>query len=149
MFSFLRTVLTWLTQLLKSSQTMMEAPVRSGLNGGQVHERLSPLCFLTMSLKWSKKNFENPGMSWTQACQFFSSIPYWMWYLCPFKYLGNNVPRTLCMCNSLSYSHPASPQQTVSSWMSLKSPYSPVPSISLGRALKEHTASVVFIQVLT
>lgn len=36
---FLRTILTQLTQLLKSSQTMTETPVRSGLDGGQVHER--------------------------------------------------------------------------------------------------------------
>lgn len=36
---FLRNILTQLTQLLKSSQTMTETPVRSGLDGGQVHER--------------------------------------------------------------------------------------------------------------
>lgn len=68
-------------------------------------EVISTLLTAPMSLEWSRKNFKNPGISCTQSYQFFSSIPYRMWFLCPCKYLGSNVPRTLCMCNSSCLIH--------------------------------------------
>lgn len=85
---------------------------------------------------------QGPRKSWTQACQFFSNIPHWMWYLGPCKHLSNNIPRALCTCNSScvvlqSCSRATSLSKQEVSLIS----YGPVPSTSLDGVCAEQMSA--------